>query len=186
MKGLRRTLIDTAAWVSLALLAATLFLWVRGFWLDEHLRAYPDTAHRLHTVVLWTYRNGFCLADMQAESTPENVAGYAQERSHTPRWTSRPGGGAGWERGFSPVNVRWKVAGFAWLRSPSGNPWRPWRSFAFPAWFPALAFGVLPTLAVVRRLRRRCHPAGCCQHCGYDLRATPDRCPECGRAANRA
>jgi len=50
-----------------------------------------------------------------------------------------------------------------------------------PLWFLAVCAGVLPGwwLAWRRRLRARL-VAGCCSGCGYDLRASSGRCPECG------
>ncbi len=56
---------------------------------------------------------------------------------------------------------------------------------------PLWSFSILPlsilSVQVASRLRRRWLKArltGCfCSHCGYDLRATPLRCPECGVAA---
>lgn len=52
---------------------------------------------------------------------------------------------------------------------------------AIPIWFLLPLFGFLPGRAVVRRLRERRHArAGTCRVCGYDLRASPQRCPECG------
>jgi predicted amidophosphoribosyltransferase len=47
-----------------------------------------------------------------------------------------------------------------------------------PWWVPTLVLAV-PPLGMLRRRRRR-RDLCLCVSCGYDLRATPDRCPECG------
>ena len=59
------------------------------------------------------------------------------------------------------------------------NPLRA--SNKLPLWVPALVFAVAPAWSLsppYRRRRRR--KLGLCVKCGYDLRASKDRCPECG------
>ena len=46
--------------------------------------------------------------------------------------------------------------------------------------FLLVGLGTSPALTRGLRRRRRLARGGC-PACGYDLRATPDRCPECGR-----
>jgi hypothetical protein len=57
----------------------------------------------------------------------------------------------------------------------------PWRLIAIP-YGGVLALSLLPLLSVpggwARRKRRR--KRGLCVRCGYDLRASVGRCPECG------
>ena len=74
------------------------------------------------------------------------------------------------------------VAGFAFASLPSYTP--PSIRTAvliFPIWSLALVASLPPAL-YLRRVRRAHKRRGenQCAHCGYDLRATPDRCPECG------
>ena len=51
----------------------------------------------------------------------------------------------------------------------------------FPHWAAAIVLASVPALSLLRRVRsgrRRQH--GQCISCGYDLRASSERCPECG------
>ena len=64
--------------------------------------------------------------------------------------------------------------------NPLGGGWHRVSHVAVPFWALILTIIAMPAGRVARRLRRR--PAGRCRGCGYDLRATPDRCPECGAA----
>jgi hypothetical protein len=50
-----------------------------------------------------------------------------------------------------------------------------------PYWL-FMALSLPAPLLAIRQVRRRAkrRKAGLCERCGYDLRASPERCPECG------
>jgi len=90
----------------------------------------------------------------------------------------------------------WKAMGFQWrhdrltLERPQDRTVMAVlsRSSTFSVWLgtPLLLFAALPAWWQIRdRKLRREKRNGACRVCGYDLRATPDRCPECGTAACR-
>lgn len=77
-------------------------------------------------------------------------------------------------------NAVWAFLGFSFSRHTSGNPQHCWRVSA-PDWSLLGVMLVLPLCHFIGwRIRRRKHALGLCPKCGYDLRASPDRCPECG------
>ena len=111
--------------------------------------------------------------------------------SNVPRW---PGFG-GWERIREPVRsdepsvdiTQINGRGLLGLRharltfSMGGGVVREMAALTVPYWLIVTLFLLLPLAwlgGVARRRYRRRHQL--CAACGYDLRSSPERCPECG------
>jgi hypothetical protein len=58
-------------------------------------------------------------------------------------------------------------------------------TIAADSWLILLILLAIASLLLTVANRRR-RSDGVCANCGYDLRATPDRCPECGAVPDRA
>jgi hypothetical protein len=67
-----------------------------------------------------------------------------------------------------------------WQTSPWLGEWHTKAIAVHWAWLTAISC-IVPIVILLRGRRRL---PGLCAHCGYDLRATPERCPECGLVPN--
>jgi hypothetical protein len=176
--GMKRRLLNFLTLASLLLCVAAAATWARSYWrMDQIVWWSPDravAAYYDHGRVYLAAVSGFRHSNQGWERVSRDVAG-------------QPGV---WERDAAGFNSSVSLLGFGY-----GNADRVMgiaerlRLFTVPHWFLFLAFAILPAARGARALRRRrrlLRAAGLCVRCGYDLRATPQRCPECGASAASA
>jgi hypothetical protein len=178
--AVKRRLVTLAAAASLVLCVATMALWVRSYFIaDEWYDSRPDRYDSA-----WSLRGIIFIQHTTLQSEPVAPLGvhYSSDRLTPPP----PSGRA---RSPDPGTVRdLRFLGFQWFVSRGGTgpslyggavtTAARWR-VAFPLWFIAILFSLLPLRWI---MRTRPPKIGSCPNCRYDLRATPDRCPECGAA----
>lgn len=173
--------------VSLVLFMAACAFWVRGHFRFEQVQVclawqFPADKYKTRWLAVQSYsgmmrfgvvRNDFDLAD------PTWAERFRQQ--HRPGLT--------WHVDSEPnADGRYRVATPGLLAEhdfvASGARQDEYWNLQVPPWLVCLLFSLLPTLWLVHRRRaRKARQAGLCSGCGYDLRASPERCPECGAVA---
>jgi hypothetical protein len=163
---LRRRLLGVLAVVSLVLCGITLVAWVRSYWNYDEL-ASPERNGRSYQIAS---ERGEVQFSVVRSLTPTTDLGWAFTTAHLSQATGSPWG----QRpvyGFRTGRMSLVVNGV-----PSADGW----FIVVSDWLLVLITAVLPALWI-RQLWAHLprYRVGLCPACGYDLRATPGRCPEC-------
>jgi hypothetical protein len=178
-----RRLLNLLTALSLLLLVATTSLWVRSYVLSDKAAwrrphgVYSARTARGHLVVEMWRANGALRPGERYGFVYERDDVYPAALDAIPRLYVYPDP--------SVSESKWHGAGFGWYTRRRVDGAKSAAASA-PFWALAAAAAALPLGRAVPwliRARRRRKRAGLCPTCGYDLRATPDRCPECGRGA---
>jgi hypothetical protein len=162
VRRIGRYILNAMTVVSLALFLATASLWARSYYYTDSFNWLPEspTLSSINSSGgrIWFY-SWRTFWDPVAGPIPEGLIVTK----------------GAWEMPDCDHH-RWGIS-WHW----DGKGWKMKHAVVVPNAYLALAFAALPIARFVQWL---CKPArvgsGTCRSCGYDLRATPDRCPECG------
>jgi hypothetical protein len=192
----RRLLFNLAAGVSLLLLLLTIAVWVRSFSCAQSLRydSQPDRGSRWWVHLGTGLGRAFVFAGSYETKIPTEIdlqstvvfGFHATSRAFSPS-------------AFKPTmpelarSYDHEVLGLGWSSErsvvvrPQINRTFATYAIAAPYWMLGSIFAVAPGAWSIRWLRRKDREQTMrCMACGYDLRATPDRCPECVATNARA
>jgi hypothetical protein len=168
MRRVLRILLNAATVLSLMLCVATVGLWVRSYirydWLQmihgpagEELTAY-------HGRLIYLHWDGIPSApSVRFDTGRTTPVGTLEIESRSDR----------------------RLLGVTVPHGPVTGPDADWWPWACPFWLLTLITGAVPVGRFWLTGTRRGQSGSMnCAHCGYDLRATPDRCPECGAVSD--
>jgi hypothetical protein len=160
MKRARQWLFNSVAVISLLLCLAINAMWVVSF---KHGSAvsYANRPHSSPQKIRWIYASHGRIWFGYGEN-------FASVLGMTYQWTTLDS---------HAVICTHNFAGFGYTRF---GELHQMSGIVVPYWFVSLATASTPLIWMYRRKTLTRGEPGCCNICGYDLRATPDRCPECG------
>ena len=189
---MRRWLFNLAAVVSLALCLATAAMWVRSRRAVDSVMCFRTTVDaegdfRRSGITFSSDRGEIVIQVFHGPYTPGSETRFQPPIDDSPgvQWRRLPYN-PNWTYPFDPKH---STAGFGvWVdRGTRDTPWQSWWMAWLPHWSAMAVWAILRAAWLIRwRRRRRRFATGCCAVCGYDLRATPDRCPECGHVPAEA
>ena len=183
MNRLRRRLFNGLAAMLLLLFVATVAMWLRSFWAVDLFRFEGNHVvgkqEKMTDADFSSSRSGFAFQFMKGlgNANPTAEMSWLRHLSYPPaqiRWMN--------ERTFL------RRHGFFFYCGPSDNgyvnsvlaSWSWGFSFNLPYWLLLFVLPIYPAWRIYRGSHRRKPDGKTCHVCGYDLRATPHRCPECG------
>jgi len=190
---IRRLFTITSA-ISLILCVATIWLWlftVTKEWSAESVRVDPPKLAYIRYIAELG-GGGIKISRLIAKYDPSrsDAASFAAKLPRIAKFISKRGAeghypsadGSGPERGplgFSIWSYRMPLFPPQFLKAQNSGA-------VIPGWFLPFLSAVCPSLWVWQNIHlKRLNRHGHCRRCDYDLRASEDRCPECGTPIDR-
>jgi hypothetical protein len=193
MRRFGRRMSDVLTGLSLLLFVAATALWARSYRFEDILCLWDADGE----LALSSQRGLICVSASNVHGPPGHALIRWPAHPPTELRPSPLAGGSLFNRLGFAHDARLQRGGYVGLPLELQNrglivpdPFVS-RLYVLPFWAVCALAGALPVLrwalcplrrGIRSKLRRR---HGLCPRCGYDLRATPDRCPECGHVPAR-